>query len=68
VMFLTATSPSATNEVTLGGAPITNDGIWRGQWTKLSPVTNGQCPVTVPAASAAIVRINARHLVTNGPG
>ncbi|HZM05902.1 MAG TPA: glycosyl hydrolase family 79 C-terminal domain-containing protein [Candidatus Saccharimonadales bacterium] len=66
VMFLTAPSPSATNGVTLGGAPIPNHGAWRGQWMTLGPVTDGQCTVTVPAASAAIVRINARHLATNG--
>ena len=61
VMFLEAPSPSATNGVTLGGAPITNDGPWRGKWTPLSPVTNGQCTLTLPAASAAIVKINAEH-------
>ncbi len=61
VIFLEAPSLSAINGVTLGGAPITNDGPWRGKWTPLSPVTDGQCTLTVPAASATIVKINARH-------
>jgi len=62
VMFLEGPGPSATNGVTLGGAPITSDSVWQGQWMALNPAANGQCTVTVPAASAAIVRINALHL------
>ena len=48
--------PSATNGITLGGAPITDDGPWQGQWTSVG-ITNGQCTVTVAACSAAIVRM-----------
>lgn len=57
VMFLTAPDGGveATHGMTLGGSPITNDRPWHGQWTALSS-TN----VTVPAASAAIVKISAR--------
>jgi len=57
-MFLTAPKGDvgATNGVTLGGAFITNDTPWHGNWTSLNSVTNGQCTVTVPAASAAVVK------------
>jgi hypothetical protein len=48
---------TATNGVTLGGAPITNNVEWRGQWTERRPSTNSQYSVTVPAGSAAVVRI-----------
>lgn len=59
VMFLVTTNGGvyATNDITLGGAYITNNAPWLGQWTALSPLTNGQCTVTVPASSAAIVKI-----------
>ncbi len=47
----------ATNGITLGGAYITNNAIWAGQWTPLNPLTNGQGLLTVAAGSAAIVKI-----------
>jgi hypothetical protein len=58
-MYLTAPNGdvAATNGVTLGGASITNNAPWVGQWTALGAVTNGRCMVTVTAASAAVVRI-----------
>lgn len=58
-MFLTSpgNSPYATNGITIGGATITNNAPWAGQWTTLNPLTNGQCTVTVPATSAAILQI-----------
>jgi hypothetical protein len=55
-MFLTANVPSATNGITLGGAPITDNGPWQGKWSTLG-VTNGQCTVTVAACSAAIIKM-----------
>lgn len=57
-MYLTApdNDPSATNGITLGGAPITDDGPWQGQWTSLG-ITNGQCAVTMAACSAAVIKI-----------
>lgn len=57
-IYLTAPNndPSATNGITLGGASISDDGPWQGQWTALG-VTNDQCTVTAGACSAAIVRI-----------
>ncbi len=43
---------------TLGGAAITGDAPWRGQWTALPPSPDGAGPaLTVPATSAAVVRI-----------
>jgi Glycosyl hydrolase family 79 C-terminal beta domain len=58
-MYLTAPggNAAATNGITLGGAAITNNGPWQGQWTALGAVTNGQCAVTVAACSAAIVKL-----------
>jgi hypothetical protein len=50
---------SLTTNITLGGAYITNNAPWLGQWTELNTFTNGQCTLTVTAASAAIVRIQA---------
>jgi len=62
-MYLTAPNNDvkATNGVTLGGATITNDAPWLGQWTTLKPATNGHCAITVPAASAAVVKISSPH-------
>ncbi len=62
-MALTATTGvGATNGVTLGGAVITNNAPFQGQWTSLGSLTNGQCVVTVPNSSAAIVKIQATAL------
>lgn len=47
----------AINGVTLGGAVITNNSPWHGQWTKLGVVEDNQFVVTIPAASAAIVKL-----------
>lgn len=58
-MYLTASKGNvgATSGITLGGTSITNDAPWRGQWTALSPVKNSQYVLTVPSASAAVVKI-----------
>ncbi len=60
-MLLTAPDGNlqATNGVTLGGATITNNALWQGQWTLLKLSTNGYL-VTVPASSAAVVRLSSR--------
>ncbi|MGD0260614.1 MAG: glycosyl hydrolase family 79 C-terminal domain-containing protein [Verrucomicrobiota bacterium] len=60
-VFLTVPNGNvaATDGVALGGAAITNNASWLGQWTTLNPVTNGQCTVIVSAASAAVVKIQA---------
>jgi len=47
----------ATNGITLGDASIANDEPWSGKWTSLKSDKNG-CVVTVPAASAAIIKIS----------
>ncbi len=58
-MFLTAPNGNiaATNGLILGGAFITNNAPWSGQWTALAPFTNGQCTVTVAATSATVLWI-----------
>jgi hypothetical protein len=47
----------ATRGVTLGGECITNNAAWRGQWTPLGRVIKGRFSVTVPAASASVIRM-----------
>ena len=61
-MFLSAPNGDvgATNNVTLGGASITNNAPWRGQWTALDPPPDGPCTLRIPAASAAIVKMATR--------
>jgi hypothetical protein len=63
VAAMCLTSPdndvAATNGITLGGAAITNNAPWLGRWTPLNPPANGQCTLSVPAASATIVKISA---------
>jgi hypothetical protein len=58
-MFLTVAGNDvkATRGVTLGGACITNNALWKGQWAVLGRVTKRQFSVTVPTASAAIVKM-----------
>lgn len=64
-MFLMAANGvTATNGVTLGGAFITNNAAFDGEWTELGYLTNGQCAVTVPISSAAIVEIQPPPSVT----
>jgi preprotein translocase subunit SecG len=42
---------------TLGGAPITNNARWMGQWTPLNSNKNGTFTLTVQATTAVVVRI-----------
>jgi hypothetical protein len=62
-IFLTAPNGiiGATEGVTIGGAVITNNAPWQGQWMALAPFTNGQGLVTVSAASAVVVSIRRKH-------
>lgn len=46
----------ASHGITLGGDTITNNAPWNGRWTVLGTITNGGFTVTVPAASAAVVK------------
>jgi hypothetical protein len=57
VIFLCAPDGdvATTTGVTLGGAPVEDNGSWQGKWTSLKADKTGQCVVTVPAASAAVV-------------
>ncbi|HTV40520.1 MAG TPA: LamG-like jellyroll fold domain-containing protein [Candidatus Sulfotelmatobacter sp.] len=58
VMYLTTANSDITNQTaTLGGDTLDGQHAWSGTWTALGALTNGQCVVPVPAASAAIVRI-----------
>jgi hypothetical protein len=58
VIALTAASGSveATNGITLGGGRIVNNAPWHGTWKTLETTKEG-CVVSVPAASAAVVKI-----------
>jgi len=48
---------AAKTGVTLGGAPIPDNGSWKGKWTSFKSVKAGECAVTVPAATAAVVEL-----------
>jgi hypothetical protein len=63
VIYLTAPNSDvmATAGVTLGSAPIKDNGSWSGTWTALAaPSSNGSFSVPVPAAAAAIVRLSGK--------
>lgn len=63
-MFLTAPNGDvgARSGITLGDTPITNDAPWSGHWkTLLGSTKKDRYSVTVPAASAAVVRISIRQ-------
>lgn len=59
-LFLTSPKSDlqAISGITLGGATITNNAPWLGQWTALKPGTDGRCTVSVPASSAAVVKLS----------
>ncbi|MDE3057887.1 MAG: hypothetical protein KGJ59_08015 [Bacteroidota bacterium] len=59
VMFLSVPNGDvyAKTGMTLGGVAITNDGQWQGKWTLLHSNDSENCALTVPFASAAIVKI-----------
>ncbi len=60
-MVLTSGDPGNASLMTamLGGASITNNARWLGKWVPLSPETSGSVMVTVPSATATVVRIRA---------
>jgi hypothetical protein len=60
-MILTDGDPgnASSYDVTLGGATIANNTRWSGMWTPLAPGKNGRCTLTVPATSAAVVKLRA---------
>ncbi len=49
---------SVKTGLTLGGAPINGDGTWNGTWSAKMPGADGKFTVTVPAASAMIVKLS----------
>lgn len=51
-----------TTGVTIGGAAITNSGPWQGVWSPIDSASASAYFVSVPASSAAVVRIS--NLVT----
>lgn len=59
VMFLLAPHNNlrATTGITLGGAAITNHALWHGHWVPLAPAAQGRYVITLPAASAGIVKL-----------
>ncbi len=50
----------ATNGVTLGGGTIANNAPWAGKWAALG-ASAGECVLTVPAASAVVVKLSQGH-------
>ena len=58
VIYLNAPNGNiaAKTGVTLGGAEIQDNAIWKGKWTKLK-APPGAVKVTVPGASAAVVKV-----------
>jgi len=50
---------AGSNDVTVGGAPIKEDGTWDGHWTPLK-VTNNNFTISMPPASAAVFRAELR--------
>jgi hypothetical protein len=61
-MYLTAPNGDvqATQGVRLGGATITNNAAWRGEWTAMPLNAQSPCALTVPAASAGVVKLSAK--------
>ena len=60
VQFLTNASHDIADKtgIMLGGAAVNEDCTWAGKWTSLQPPSQvGQFTVTLPAASAAIVKL-----------
>ncbi len=48
----------AVDGITLGGEKIETDGTWQGNWKELRPEKPGSFDVTIPAASASILRLS----------
>ena len=60
IIFLTAPKGDIATKtgVTIGGSEIKDDGSWNGKWKKLKPGNDGQFTVTIPAASAAVIKLS----------
>ena len=57
LLTVPAADVAAASGVTLGGAPITDDGNWKGVWESLPLLSNGDLVLKLPPASAAVVRL-----------
>jgi hypothetical protein len=70
VMTLTGGQPgdASGTTATLGGATITGDTPWQGTWRELPPDPQGQVSLTVPATTAAVVRLRPGPLSSARPG
>lgn len=58
--YLLLTAPggaAATAGLTIGGSPMGEDGSWSGRWTPLLPQGPGQYRLTLPPATAAVIRL-----------
>jgi hypothetical protein len=56
---LSGPSLSALGGVTLGGAPVSNDGTWKGAQVEQAQIANGKVLLDVPAGSAALIALTA---------
>jgi hypothetical protein len=63
IIFLTAPDGGVAAKVgvTLGGAPLQDNGSWSGKWGRLKSAEPGQCVVTVPSACAAIAKLSIKQ-------
>jgi hypothetical protein len=59
VMRLSGPSLSALDGLTLGGAPMSNDGTWKGAQVEQAQIANGKVLLDVPAGSAALIALTA---------
>jgi hypothetical protein len=60
-MFLTAASGGveASSGITLGGAPIQDDGSWNGKWTALAPQPgSGRFVIALSSPSVVVVKLS----------
>lgn len=57
VMRLTGSSITSATEVTFGGSTVSAEGRWEPTQTESPQVRNGAAVITVPAASAAVVKL-----------
>jgi hypothetical protein len=59
---LTAPSLESKGGVMLGGSPVTSNGEWKPRVVEPLRARHGECELRVPAASAAIVNLEAYHV------
>jgi hypothetical protein len=59
VMWLSGPSLSALGGVTLGGAPVSNDGTWKAAQGEQVRIASGKVLLDIPAGSAALIALTA---------